>query len=152
MILFLIFNNVTMFDHVILLRLNQMLHALCLSYHVFSTEAAVLFGMSFVRLGHHNEWNCLASRWKIALSVFPKDTATRNRIGSRTKQLSHADDVISPHRLLRCLENHFTLSLSIWNIQRNRVICLVHQNFSNNCLFTNRTILLSGIFRRLCLL
>jgi len=29
--------------------------------------------------------DCLAPRRKIAISVFPKDTATRYRIGSRTK-------------------------------------------------------------------
>jgi len=29
--------------------------------------------------------DCLAPRWETALSVFPKDTATRYRIGSRIK-------------------------------------------------------------------
>jgi len=29
--------------------------------------------------------DCLAPRWEIALSVFPKNTMTRYRIGSRTK-------------------------------------------------------------------
>jgi len=67
----------------LLLRLNQMLYyALCLSYH--SNTEAVLFA-------------CLSSGWAIttgtllglkagnSIKCFPKDTATRYHIGSRTK-------------------------------------------------------------------
>jgi len=61
-----------------LFRLNQMLYALYLSYHS-NTEAA------FRQAGTPQGVDWLAERWEIALSVFPKDTATRYRIGSRIK-------------------------------------------------------------------
>jgi len=39
----------------------------------------------FRQAGPPQRVNCLAPRWKTALSVFLKNTATRYRIGSRTK-------------------------------------------------------------------
>jgi len=41
----------------------------------------------FRQAGSPQREDCLALRWEIALSVFPKDTATRYSIGSRTKVL-----------------------------------------------------------------
>jgi len=39
----------------------------------------------FCQAGTPQRVDCLASRWEIALSVFPKDVTTHYRIGSRTK-------------------------------------------------------------------
>jgi len=40
---------------------------------------------AFCQAGPPQRVDYLAPKWKTALSVFPKDTATRYRIGSRTK-------------------------------------------------------------------
>jgi len=57
-------------------------YALCLLYHS-NTEAALFVCLS-------SSWvttnvDCLAPKRETALRVYPKDTATRYRIGSRTK-------------------------------------------------------------------
>jgi len=65
-------------------RLNQILYALCLSYH--SDTEAVLF--AHLSSGWATQWvDCLVPWWETALSVFPTDTATYYRIGSQTKAL-----------------------------------------------------------------
>jgi len=75
------------YNNVVLLHLKQMLCSLRLSYHS-NTKACISFVcIFFVRLGHHLLVDCLATRWKIALYVFSKDTATRYRIGNRSIRL-----------------------------------------------------------------
>jgi len=39
----------------------------------------------FRQAGPPQRVDCLAPKWETALSIFPKGTATRYRIGSRTK-------------------------------------------------------------------
>jgi len=57
-------------------------YALCLS----TTPTQKLFCLYVFRHAGPPQWvNCLAPRREIALNVFPKDTATRYCIGSRTK-------------------------------------------------------------------
>jgi len=42
------------------------------------------------------QWvDCLAPKWETVLSVFPKDTVMRYRIGSRTKVLQPFDYLIN---------------------------------------------------------
>jgi len=57
-------------------------YALCLSYH--STQKLFCLHV-FRQAGPSQRVDCLALRWETALSVFPRDIATRYRIGSRTK-------------------------------------------------------------------
>jgi len=65
-----------------------MCYALCLLYHS-STEAGLFAGVSSA--GPPQRVDCLAPKWETGLSVFPKDTVMRYRIGSRTKVLQPFD-------------------------------------------------------------
>jgi len=57
-----------------------MLYALCLSRHS-NTETVLIACLS--QAEPPQRVNCLAPRWEIVLSVFPKDTATRYLIESK---------------------------------------------------------------------
>jgi len=71
------------------LRLNQMLWILfCLSYH--SNTEVVLFAC-LSSAGPPQRADCLTLRWRIASSVFPRDTATHYRTESRSKVLQPFD-------------------------------------------------------------
>jgi len=95
------------------LRLNQMLYALCLSYHS-NTKAVLLH--AFSKAGTPQRVDCLTSRLETALTAFPKVVPRfRNlsitilafcqlsqaaaSIMVHTKEVSHLDKTFSRHFL-----------------------------------------------------
>jgi len=75
----------------LLFHLKEMLYySLRLSYH-FNTEALLFCLHVFRQAGPLQRLDYLAPRWETALSVFPKDTATRYCIESRTGFLQPFD-------------------------------------------------------------
>jgi len=101
--IYLLFANFTLVSF--LLRLNQMLYDPCLSYQkIFCLNA-------FRQAGPPRRVDCLAPK-KIALSVFPKDTATRYHIGSRTKASEPFDTFLCLHsrRIIQSAHSAFGMS------------------------------------------
>jgi len=78
----------------------------------------------FRQAGPPQRVDCLAQRWELGLSVFPKDTATRYRIVSRTKVLQPFDYYPGAPDLHDCPKK--------WPFLGGRAGFLANQNFLNS--------------------